>query len=261
MLAAAVGETIVAEHRVEFVTRPAELLENALTLADAIRDGTIEAEEAASLVAAGKVFLPFRYGQGLAFAPAKFIGYRDASISAYRATAKSRSGSRARVAITRLIGDDASYDDALEARLENYCLQIGVRLESNRHSFWRPVNGLDPRDRSAIDDVDATGFGNDDPEYRRRMAGTYVRDQKVRDAVLERADGRCEYCGIEGFETRNGRHYLEAHHVISLAKQGADRLSNVIALCATDHRRAHFGADWESLQDEFTEIIGSRTDD
>lgn len=248
----------MVQESMEFVSGHGELMANALTLADAIRDGTVDARESGELVSRGKVFLPFRYGQDLAFAPAKFIAYQNNSIDGYRATAKSRSGSRARTAISRLLGHNAAEDEALEARLANYCLQIGAELKGNRHSFWRPVNGFDARDRSAIDDIDAAGFGNDDPEYRRRMAGTYVRDQRVRNAVLDRADGRCEYCGAEGFETRSGGRYLEAHHVISLAAHGIDRSSNVIALCATDHRRAHFGTDWEPLQDEFLAIIASR---
>ncbi len=248
----------MTERSMEFVSRHAELLANAWTLADAMHDGTVDATEAGELVSRGKVFLPFRYGQGLAFAPAKFIGYQNNSLTEYRATAQMRHGGRARVAISRLLNDEAGEDEALEAMLENYCLQIGVVLQGNRHSFWQPVNGLDTRDRSAIDDIDATGCGNDDPEYRRRMAGTYVRDQKVRNTVLALANGRCEYCGIYGFETQSGTRYLEAHHVISLAKEGADRPSNVIALCAIDHRRAHYGADWKALQDKFLDIIASR---
>lgn len=249
----------MTDRSIEFVAGHSGLLENALTLADAIRDGTLDAREASELVSRGKVFLPFRYGQGLAFAPAKFIGYRDNSLPEYRASAKERSGSRARAAISRLLRDEAVEDEALEAKLDNYCTQIGVSLAGNKHSFWKPVNGLDTRDRSAIDDIDAPGFGNDDPEYRKRMAGSYIRDQKVRNAVLALAGGSCEYCGIDGFETQNGKRYLEAHHVISLAKEGPDRPSNVIALCATDHRRAHFGADWEPLQEEFLAIIAARS--
>ncbi len=242
----------------ELVTSYSQLIANALTLADAMHDGTINAHEAGELVARGKVFLPFRYGQGLAFAPAKFIGYRANSLAEYRATAKGRHGTEAKLAVSRLLQDNAIEDAGLEARLDNYCRQIGVELAGNRHSFWKPVNGVDTRDRSAIDDIDAPGIGNDDPEYRRRMAGTYLRDQKVRDAVLARAAGRCEFCSGEGFETRSGRRYLETHHVISLSEEGPDRTSNVIALCATDHRRAHFGTDWKELQERFIEIVALR---
>jgi hypothetical protein len=35
--------------------------------------------------------------------------------------------------------------------------------------------------------------------------------------------------------------YLECHHILALAKDGADKMTNVIAICALDHREAHFG--------------------
>lgn len=104
---------------------------------------------------------------------------------------------------------------------------------------------------SVIDDIDDKAFGNDDPEYRKRMAGSYVRDAKVRDQVLKRANGFCEECGQQGFQTKTGQLYLETHHVIALSEQGPDRPHNVIALCASDHRRAHFAENWQELQDRF----------
>lgn len=114
---------------------------------------------------------------------------------------------------------------------------------------------------SAIDDIDSNDLGSDDPEYKQRMAGSYVRDDKVRKKVLRRAKGRCEYCGQFGFLKRDGTSYLETHHVISLSEQGQDKPHNVIALCANDHRQAHFGENWLTLQAEFLKKLSKyRTD-
>ncbi|GGE95416.1 HNH endonuclease [Sphingomonas prati] len=109
----------------------------------------------------------------------------------------------------------------------------------------------------AIQDLDDEGFGNEEPEYRRRMAGAYIRNPEVRTQVLRRANGKCEYGGCTPFKNLNGQIYLETHHVISLSEQGIDRLTNVIALCANHHREAHFGQDWQILQDKFLTIIAS----
>lgn len=114
---------------------------------------------------------------------------------------------------------------------------------------------------SAIDDISPNDLGNDDPEYKRRMAGSYVRDGKVRKKVLRRARGYCEYCEQPGFLKRDGTPYLETHHVISLSEQGSDKPHNVIALCANDHRQAHFGENWLALQAKFLEKLNKyRTD-
>jgi 5-methylcytosine-specific restriction enzyme A len=104
---------------------------------------------------------------------------------------------------------------------------------------------------TAINDIDQDGVGNSDPEYRERMAGSYVRDAKIREMVLKRAAGICEECNEPGFVRPDGTRYLETHHVIKLSEQGADKLHNVIALCANDHRRAHFSSDWKELQEKF----------
>lgn len=56
----------------------------------------------------------------------------------------------------------------------------------------------------------------------------------------KRANGICEGCnGTAPFETKSGP-YLEVHHLTRLADGGADLPQNVIALCPTCHRKAHY---------------------
>lgn len=124
---------------------------------------------------------------------------------------------------------------------------LGTR--GNRAS-WRYVHYLYPGDllyRRVMGNYDGTksnavdDLGTDAPDLAKLEVWAYNRDQKVRNAVLLRANGRCEFCGKLGFLKPHGLRYLETHHVIALASDGADRLTNVIALCPNDHREAHFG--------------------
>lgn len=105
---------------------------------------------------------------------------------------------------------------------------------------------------SAIDDLGAPPHGKAVPERTamRRGAG-YRRDDAVRDYVIRRSRGHCEYCGGIGFEMTDGSHYVEAHHVIALSAEGPDTVENVIALCAGHHREAHYGERAESLEMAF----------
>lgn len=86
----------------------------------------------------------------------------------------------------------------------------------------------------ALDDQ-APPRGNENPDRALSSHWTYHRDPVVRKYVLGRARGRCEYCGKHGFLLPSGHRFLETHHVISLAKEGADTPRNVIALCPNHH--------------------------
>jgi 5-methylcytosine-specific restriction protein A len=86
----------------------------------------------------------------------------------------------------------------------------------------------------------------------------YQRDEEVRQFVIKQAKGACEYCRELGFLLSDGRYYLEAHHIIALAKQGPDTVDNVIALCPSDHREAHYGKRAIVMENEMIEIIKNR---
>ncbi len=103
---------------------------------------------------------------------------------------------------------------------------------------------------NAIDDL-----GTDAPDRAKSLVWSYTRDKSVRDAVLLRAKGKCEFCGRLGFMKSDGSRYLEAHHIIALAKDGCDRITNVIALCPNDHREAHFGEKCEQIEAQMIEKI------
>lgn len=107
----------------------------------------------------------------------------------------------------------------------------------------------------AINDLEEPYFGNPTPQSHERTTRVFQRDWKVRQQVLERAKGRCEHCLTDGFLMSNGQNYLEAHHIIALADDGEDTLGNVIALCPTHHREAHYGVQAENLEAQFMERL------
>jgi hypothetical protein len=93
-----------------------------------------------------------------------------------------------------------------------------------------------------VDQFDVAQLETGGPARREVNGSAFVRDPAVRRRVLARAGGRCELCGELGFMMVSGSLYLETHHVVPLAEGGADHEGNVVALCANDHRRAHFAA-------------------
>jgi 5-methylcytosine-specific restriction endonuclease McrA len=104
----------------------------------------------------------------------------------------------------------------------------------------------------AINDI-----GTDTPERSMSEVSTYPRDRQVREAVLTRANGRCEYCGELGFKKSDGSRYIETHHVIALAREGIDRVTNVIGICANDHREAHYGERSQEIEAEMIKRLAA----
>jgi hypothetical protein len=103
---------------------------------------------------------------------------------------------------------------------------------------------------NAINDL-----GTDSPDRAKSVKWTYARDQKIRAAVRRRAKGKCELCGKLGFKQSDGRNYVECHHIIALAKDGSDRMINVICLCPGHHREAHFGENSKQLEKDMIQIL------
>lgn len=83
----------------------------------------------------------------------------------------------------------------------------------------------------------------------------YPRSQLVRERVLTRAGGVCELCGQNGFTTRAGTVYLETHHVVPLSEQGEDSVTNVVAICPNDHRRAHFSDEANDIRHRLLTLL------
>lgn len=93
------------------------------------------------------------------------------------------------------------------------------------------------------------------PQRHDTSGSAFIRSASVRDAVLKRANGVCEYCGEPGFKTASGSIFLETHHVIALADDGPDHEWNVVGVCPTDHRRAHFGDDHAAIQEVLLDLL------
>lgn len=140
--------------------------------------------------------------------------------------------------------------DDLGERGDKKAWQFIEQLYPGELSYKRLMGDYEDASVDAINDI-----GTDVPGRTRTEGWSYARDQKVRDAVLERAEGKCEYCNKLGFVKPDGTRYLEAHHVIALANVGEDRLTNVIALCPNDHREAHFGERRKQIEREMIQKL------
>jgi 5-methylcytosine-specific restriction protein A len=108
-----------------------------------------------------------------------------------------------------------------------------------------------------VDQFDLDQAAKSVPERQDQTSSVFHRDPAVRERVKRRAMGLCELCGQAGFLTTGGALYLETHHVTALSEGGADDDRNVVALCAQDHRRAHFADDRAAIKVRLLEILAA----
>lgn len=81
--------------------------------------------------------------------------------------------------------------------------------------------------------------GTEKPKRSTVTTTAYYRDPKVAGWVLQFANGICEVCGEQGYETDAGISFLETHHVVPLGDGGPDTTWNLIAVCETCHGKLH----------------------
>ena len=76
--------------------------------------------------------------------------------------------------------------------------------------------------------------------YREVSSNVYVRDPYVAEYTKFRAHGICQLCGNPApFKDKEGKPYLESHHIIWLSEGGNDTIENTVALCPNCHRKMH----------------------
>lgn len=85
------------------------------------------------------------------------------------------------------------------------------------------------------------------PQQVSSSGNSFVRDPEVRAWVRKEAEGICEGCDKPAPFEKDGRPFLEVHHVKHLAQEGSDRPSNAVALCPNCHRRCHHSSDREKF--------------
>lgn len=96
---------------------------------------------------------------------------------------------------------------------------------------------------------------------KQQRTSSFIERGRIANKVKELTDYTCQVCqslGIEqskGFKKDKGGFYIEAHHVIPVARRERGTLSvtNIITVCATHHRQFHYGqvTELENTEDKF----------
>lgn len=96
-----------------------------------------------------------------------------------------------------------------------------------------------------IPGLDYSLLGSDGAPVIKSLRSGVKRDQRVRTAVLLRAQGKCERDGCGAARGYSG--FFDVHHILRAEK--SDRVWNCVALCPNCHREAHTAPDCNQIND------------
>ncbi len=93
-----------------------------------------------------------------------------------------------------------------------------------------------------IDELDEVAHSRESNNVEEKQTTVKVRkrDAYISQYAKERANGICQLCKQPApFCTKDGKPYLESHHIIWLSEGGADTVANTAALCPNCHKKMH----------------------
>ena len=152
-----------------------------------------------------------------------------------------------------LIADTGSIqiDEDYSPLHQIYAIPVGDRL----YEYVAKENGVSAgsflklREKAILASTDSV-------EISRTTTVTRKRNIIIRSYALERSKGVCEACDAPApFTSKNGKPYLEVHHIIALSEGGSDHPINVAAICPNCHRRTEKSDDSHAFNNELMDRI------
>ena len=96
-------------------------------------------------------------------------------------------------------------------------------------------------------------YGSATPKQQQRLSRLLEQGTYVGRKLAELHNYTCQICKQRGFEQKNGRPYIETHHILALHKKEPHSVcsDNILIVCPTCHRKLHFtDVDIQPLPDE-----------
>ncbi len=95
----------------------------------------------------------------------------------------------------------------------------------------------------------AINHSTDKPIERDVVVKQISRDPYIAEYAKKKANGICQLCAQPApFKDKNGKPYLESHHIIWLSQGGTDSIDNTVALCPNCHKKMHIIDDPEDVK-------------
>lgn len=120
-------------------------------------------------------------------------------------------------------------------------------INQKRMWEWEPGAEISARIEIRTEECLAK-VSNGQPKKKLQHSLAYERNAEVVKRTRQLANGTCQLCLQPApFKDKKGFPYLEVHHVIWLSRNGADDITNTVALCPNCHAKMHIVDDVEDI--------------
>lgn len=114
------------------------------------------AKEYRNLLKRGTLFVPYITGEGLGFAPSRFVGYVGNDVKTHK-DIEGKHGSRTTYAIDQILGFEHIEDAALEGAYQKLCATLGIKNPKppfgNTRKFWRAYEAIAFIEDDLVDEI------------------------------------------------------------------------------------------------------------
>ncbi|HHF2997992.1 TPA: HNH endonuclease [Vibrio diabolicus] len=155
--------------------------------------------------------------------------------------------------------NDVESSEAVEQYLVVCCLDDKL-FDSNLYEFIKDIYNFKKYAVSLdVDDISLLGTESIENLLNNYESSEgvpkYTRSELIKEITRRRAKGVCQLCKQSApFVGKNGKPFLEVHHVEWLSRGGKDQTSNTVALCPNCHRKMHILDDKTDV-DKLKEIV------
>lgn len=136
-----------------------DLLRNCAELEEARKGGGQVKGLYAGLIGRGSVFLPYVAGDGIAFAPSRFIGYVENTVLAHEQL-EERHGWHTNTRVREILRAQFGFtiwnvvDEAAKSHYDSFCEGLGIVPRKSKKTFWITPEVGDWLEENTIDRID-----------------------------------------------------------------------------------------------------------
>lgn len=200
--------------------------------------------EMSEYIRRGHNFIRYRIGNEFHFAPSRFVGYKNNSLSKHRGFRLSHSitGTETdRVLSSNYLLGSLSIDKDIENQYILFCKNLSIIPANRKRKYWTYNEDLEPL-------IKLPPFFEGTIEFRTHKSRE--RNRKIvrlaKSLFKKKHDGKlfCEKCGFCFEDTYGeiGKDFIEAHHITSLAQINGNHevaVDDFMMVCSNCHSMLH----------------------